>query len=161
MKKNIFHIVAVSKNNAIGRNNQLPWPKISQDLRHFKATTLNSTVIMGRKTYESIRKPLPNRENIVISHHDLNVPPEVIVCHSIEEAIDQASNANVFIIGGAEIFRQTIDRVDGIFLTQIDAEYPADTFYPAIPGTFEMEESKPLPKTENEPQLRLIRYKRK
>ena len=150
MKHHLFHIVAVSGNAAagegvIGKDNQLPWPKFSEDLKFFKATTAGNTVIMGRKTFESIGKTLPDRENFVISHSDLNVPG-VKFFHSIEEAIEKAPTEKIFIIGGAEIFRRTIHQIEGIYLTQVKGSYQGDARYPAVPKTFQenKEESKHL-----------------
>ena len=140
MDHKLFHIVAASGNamtghGVIGKNNQLPW-HYSEDLKFFKATTMGTTVIMGRKTFESIGKPLPGRENIVLSHSNLSTSPEVKVFHSINEALSNAQNENVFIIGGAELFSQTIDQVNGIYLTRVPGSYEGDVTYPMIPKTF-------------------------
>lgn len=143
MNRHCFHIVAASGNavkgeGVIGRNNQLPWPKNPADLKFFKETTMNGTLIMGRKTFESLgRRPLPGRENIVLSASPLDVSAEVKVCHSLEDALTVASKENVFIIGGAEVYRQTMDKIEGIYLTQIGGSYLGDTKYPSIPSIFE------------------------
>ncbi len=154
----LYHIVAVSGDQRIiGKDNQLPWPKISEDLKFFKATTDGSTVIMGRHTFESIgKKPLPGRENIVLTHSDLPVPPGVKTARSFGDALRSASKPKVFIIGGAQIYAQTIERVDGIYLTRIPTAYPGDVSYPAIPDWFKEESREPLP---GNPEIEVIFYK--
>lgn len=135
----LYHIVAISgKDRVIGNNNQLPWPKYSEDLKFFKAMTTGHTVLMGRKTFESIGRPLPNRINFVLSRSkDFEVPEGVRVFHSFEEAIKNAKTEKVFIIGGAEIYRQTINSVDGIYRTKVPGDYEGDAHYPEIPLLFE------------------------
>ncbi len=130
-------IVAMAENRVIGRNNQLPW-HLSADLKYFKATTLGKPVIMGRKTFESIGKPLPNRENIVITHNPakLNMPEGVYVFSTLEEAIQKAQGKIIFIIGGATVYEQTMNLIDGIYVTQIHKNYEGDAFYPPIPANF-------------------------
>ena len=103
-------IVAVSENNAIGVNNQLPW-HLPDDLKFFKRTTLGKPVLMGRKTYDSLGKPLVNRLNVVISRTDVQLPEGVVLVHSIEDGIKrikQEATEEGFILGGGIIFEQTI-----------------------------------------------------
>lgn len=130
-------IAARSHNGVIGNNNTLPW-YLPSDLKHFRSITKNSIVIMGRKTYESIGKPLPNRLNVVISsQNNLNTPEGVIVTASPVEAI-KASRVmcikqgieNIWIIGGAGIYQQFIKRADRMFITVIDKTCEGDTFFP-------------------------------
>jgi len=130
-------IAAKSQNNVIGNNNQLPW-YLPSDLKQFKQLTQNSVVIMGRKTYESIGKPLPNRLNVVISSQkDLNVAEGVVVVASPVEAI-KASRVmclekgieNVWIIGGAGIYQQFIKRADKMIITTISKDCNGDTMFP-------------------------------
>lgn len=129
-------IVAAAENNAIGKDNQLPW-HLPKDLQFFKRTTLGKPVLMGRKTYESLGKPLPGRLNIVIStQKDLSVAEGVLVFNSIEEGIKrmekESTNAG-FIIGGGHIFEQTMDKIDRIYFTKVDAEIKeATAFFPEI-----------------------------
>ena len=152
MELHLYHIVAASGDAmVIGKENQLPWPKNSEDLKFFKETTMGGTVIMGRKTFESIgQRPLPGRENIVLSRSSFGYGglDEVKIFHSVEEAIENASRSNVFIIGGAEIYRQTIDKAEKIYLTRIPGNYSGDVKYPAIPPVFKenKEESESLQK---------------
>ncbi len=123
-------IVAVSKNGVIGSNNQLIW-KLSSDLKRFKELTTNNTVVMGRKTYESIGRPLPNRRNIIITRNsDYSVDGCEIVS-SLEEAL-MLSNNNCFIIGGGEIYKQSLEVADKIYLTLVDKEFEGDTTFPEL-----------------------------
>ncbi len=134
-------IVAVAKNNAIGGDNQLLW-HISEDLKRFKKITMGSPVVMGRKTYESIGRPLPGRRNIIISRsNDLQI--DGCECFtSIDSALASCqSHDEVFIIGGGEIYRQTIELADKLYLTVVHNEYPADTYFPTIDPFMWEEES--------------------
>lgn len=124
-------IVAVANSNAIGGNNQLLW-HISADLKRFKAITSGHAIVMGRKTYESIGKPLPNRQNIVITRNRELTLPGADVVESIDVAKAVAKGEELFIIGGGEIYRQTIALADRIYLTRVWADYKADTFFPEI-----------------------------
>ncbi len=125
-------IVAVAKNNAIGKNNNLLW-HIKEDLVYFKKTTLGATVVMGRKTFESIGKPLPGRRNVVVSK-TMNEIEGIEIFRSIDQALGScSSNEEVFIIGGGEIYKQSISLVQRIFLTIVDVNIPdADTFFPEL-----------------------------
>ena len=125
-------IVAVEKNNAIGKNNNLLW-HIKEDLVYFKKTTLGATVVMGRKTFESIGKPLPGRRNVVVSK-TMSEIEGIEIFRSIDQALGScSSNEEVFIIGGGEIYKQSISLVQRIFLTIVDVNIPdADTFFPEL-----------------------------
>ncbi|MGE5393059.1 MAG: dihydrofolate reductase [Candidatus Saccharibacteria bacterium] len=131
-------IAAVGKRSVIGRKNDLPW-HIKEDLRKFKELTFGKTVVMGRKTYDSItgrlNGPLPNRRNVVISKEDWpDKPSDVVVYHDLDSALnDLRKEDEVMIIGGASIYRQTIDRVDRLYITEVDQDVPdGDTFFPEI-----------------------------
>ncbi|MEJ5963678.1 dihydrofolate reductase [Pedobacter immunditicola] len=125
-------VVAISENNAIGKNNQLLW-HLPADLKHFKEITSGHTIIMGRKTYESIGEALPKRRNIVITRNTELALPGVEVMHSLQEALSSCEEENeVFIIGGAEIFNQSLNLTDKIYLTRVHQNYAADTFFPDI-----------------------------
>ena len=128
-------LVAADENNGIGKDNQLLW-HLPADLKHFKQLSTGHTIIMGRKTYDSIGKPLPNRRNIVITRQpDLTIQGCEIV-HSLQQALDTCkSEEDVFIIGGAEIFRQAIAQCDIMFLTRVHHQFEADTFFPEIDPT--------------------------
>lgn len=130
-------IVAAAKNGVIGRNNQLPW-HLPQDLKYFKAVTLGKPVIMGRKTFESIGRPLPGRTNIVITRSKEWVADGVTVTNSFEQALSEAQKvldtnsmlpAEAMVIGGAEIYRSSIQFADRIYLTRVDLEPDGDAFF--------------------------------
>ena len=125
-------VVAISENNAIGKNNQLIW-HLPADLKHFKEITTGHSIIMGRKTYDSIGKPLPNRRNIVITRNPLLEIPGTEVCTSLEAAIALCqAEEEVFVIGGAEIFQEAFPLTQKIYLTRVHENYEADTFFPEI-----------------------------
>ncbi|MCO6494937.1 MAG: dihydrofolate reductase [Bacteroidetes bacterium] len=128
----LIHIVAVGENNEIGKNNQMLW-HLPDDFRWFKKHTLGYPVIMGRKTFESVGKPLPGRLNIVISSNPKNVEDTVWV-NSVEDAlrIAKKENERVFIIGGSSIFKETLSITDTILLTKVYHTFDADVFYPKI-----------------------------
>jgi dihydrofolate reductase len=133
-------IVAIAKNNAIGKDNKLLW-YLPNDLKHFKDVTSGHTVIMGRKTFDSVGKPLPRRRNIVVTRQDISIEGCEVV-KSIEAALTLcAGDDEVFIIGGAEIYRQSIHLTDRIYLTQIDQDFDGDTFFPEL-NTAEWKETK-------------------
>ncbi len=122
----------MDRKGVIGRNGSLPW-HISSDLKHFRSVTMGKPIIMGRKTHESIGKPLPGRENIVITRDLDYVSEGCIVCHSIDDALDYCTGAEeVIVMGGHEIYRETIDRADRIYLTEVHADVMGDTFFPAF-----------------------------
>ena len=127
-------IAAIGKNNELGKNNDLLWD-LPRDMKHFRDTTRGHSVIMGRKTFESIGHPLPNRRNIIISR-DLDYKKEgTETVISIEDAMNLFKNSNeeIFVIGGAEIYKQLIDVVDKLYITHVDKEFPeAETFFPFI-----------------------------
>ena len=143
----LYHVVAMSQNKVIGKDNKLPW-HFSADLKFFKALTTGHTVIMGRKTFESIGRPLPNRENFILSRSSYKViletfsklkPEEaqrVKNFESIREATQAVKTEKAFIIGGAEIYKQTIDKIDGIYLTLIHRDFDGDAYYPGVPADF-------------------------
>ena len=146
-------IVAVGENNAIGKNNQLLW-HMPNDLKHFKEITQGRTIIMGRKTFDSVGKPLPRRRNIVVTRQDIQIPGCEVV-KSIEAALALCADDNeVFIGGGAEIYRQAMAKTNRIYLTIIRKSFDADTFFPEIDYSewqeisredFEPDEKNPLP----------------
>lgn len=127
-------IVAASNNNSIGKNNQLLW-HLPNDMRFFKNTTWAMPVIMGRKTFDSMGKPLTGRLNLVITRNDNWHQEGVTVARSLEEAINKAATADykeVFIIGGGEIYRESLPMADRIFMTRVDAAIEGDAFFPEI-----------------------------
>lgn len=125
-------IVAVAENNVIGKDNKLIW-HLPKDLKHFKETTTGHFIIMGRKTFESNGRPLPNRTNVIITK-DKNYKAEGCkIVHSLKEALDFAKNeSEVFIIGGGEIYKQAMPIADRIYLTKVHQSFEGDTFFPEI-----------------------------
>jgi dihydrofolate reductase len=129
-------IVAAAENNAIGKNNQLPW-YLPEDLKFFKRTTLGKPVLMGRKTYESLGKPLPGRLNIVMSKQkNIELPDGVLQARDLStamETLEQQNNDEVFIIGGGKIFEETLQDIDRLYMTRVHTTIPdADVFFPHI-----------------------------
>ncbi|MEJ7691742.1 dihydrofolate reductase [Daejeonella sp.] len=128
-------IVATDEKNGIGKNNQLPW-HLPADLKHFKTLTTGHPIIMGRKTFESIGKALPNRRNIVISRQASYVAEGADVVSSLQDAFDLCDDEiEAFVIGGAQIFEQSLSQADVLYLTVIHHEFDADTFFPQIDPT--------------------------
>jgi|SRR6185503_19173147 len=124
-------IVATSENNAIGKNNHLLW-HLPADLKHFKDITSGHSIIMGRKTFDSVGKPLPNRRNIVVTRQHIAIPGCEVVS-SIDEALALCNGEDeVFIGGGAEIYRAAMHRTDRIYLTIVHHHFEADTFFPEL-----------------------------
>lgn len=141
----LVHVVAFDRQHCIGKENQLAW-HIPEDLKHFKAITTGGVVVMGRKTFESMGKPLPNRLNWVITR-DVNWTTDgVKIAHDLEHALLLASEdlamctqqQSLFIIGGGEIFKQTLPIMDRLEITRIDLDVQGDAFYPAIPAEFRL-----------------------
>ncbi len=125
-------IAAVAKNNALGKDNQLIW-HLPADLKRFKKVTLGHHIIMGRKTFESLGKPLPNRTTIIITRNTNYLAEGCIVVNSLDEAINAAkADENPFILGGAEIYKQALEIADVLDLTFVHYEFEADAFFPKI-----------------------------
>lgn len=125
-------IAAVAKNNIIGNDNKLIW-HLPADLKHFKNTTSGHTIIMGRKTFDSIGKPLPNRRNIIVTRNEELEIEGCEIYHTLQDAIDACSKeGEVFIVGGAEIYRQALHAADKIYLTRIYADFEGDATFPTF-----------------------------
>lgn len=124
-------IVAVAKNGVIGKDNALPW-RLKADLQWFKRVTTGHTLVMGRKTYESIGRPLPNRDNMVLTRTAGWNAEGCQVFSSIEQAVDAAVRGDVFVIGGAQLYRAALPKADRLFLTVVDAHVDGDTWLPFI-----------------------------
>lgn len=149
----IFHIVAASENNVIGKDNELPW-KLPKDFKYFKNKTWGMPIIMGRNTFESMKKDLPGRMNVVITSRKDWHPENVEITSSIDEAINKAKESDtkeIFIIGGGDIFKQTMEIVDKIYLTRVHTVIPdGDTFYPEInKSLWKLTNSTPISADEN------------
>ncbi|MEK7113352.1 MAG: dihydrofolate reductase [Patescibacteria group bacterium] len=127
-------ISAIGKNNEIGKENKLLW-SLPADMKHFRETTKGQTVIMGRKTFESIGKPLPGRRNIVVTRDTKYKKNGIELAHSLKEALGmfKERNEEMFIIGGAEIYKQAIEVADKLYITHVKAsDKKADSFFPEI-----------------------------
>lgn len=130
----ISAIVAVAKNNVIGRDNDIPW-YLPADLKYFKKTTLNHHIIMGRKCFDSIGKPLPKRTNVIITRNPFFIASNCLVTNSIEEALSIAEangETEAFIIGGAQIYELSKKLWNRLYLTEVDLEVEGDVFFPEI-----------------------------
>ena len=128
----IILIAAISKNNEIGKSNQLLW-HLPDDFKRFKTLTTGHYIIMGRKTFESFPKPLPNRTHIIITRQKNYAVENCIVVPSLEEALKVCpKNEDIYIIGGGEIYKQSIDFADKLEITLVDNDFEADTFFPEI-----------------------------
>ncbi|MBN2596728.1 dihydrofolate reductase [Labilibaculum sp.] len=129
---NVSIIVAVSRNQVIGKDNQLIW-KLSADLKRFKALTTGHTIIMGRKTFESIGKPLPNRTSVIITRQGDYVAEGCIVVNSLEKALERFSDQEeVFIIGGGTIYKEALVKANKIYYTKVHKDFEGDTFFPVL-----------------------------
>lgn len=132
--KGLSLIVATDQENGIGKNNQLLW-HLPNDLKFFKKTTSGHTIIMGRKTFDSIGKALPNRRNIVITRQKDLAIENVEVFNSLEQAIATCNNEDqYFVIGGGEIYKQALPLANNLYLTKVKHTFNADTFFPNIPA---------------------------
>lgn len=157
-------IVAAGENDAIGKDNKLIW-HLSDDLQRFKKLTSNHHIIMGRKTFESFPKPLPNRTHVVITRqNDFKVPEGVITVNSLKDALDVAKNdSQPFIIGGGEIYKQAMEFADKIEITRVHHDFEADTFFPKIDSTIWKEVDNVFHKKDayNDFEFSFLTYKRK
>ena len=125
-------VVAVAANRVIGRDNALPW-RLPADLAHFKKVTMGHPIVMGRRTYESIGKPLPGRKNIVVTRNRAFQAPGCTVVPSLQEAWKAAGDAaEVCVIGGTSLFAETLPIADTIHLTEVEADVPGDTYFPVF-----------------------------
>jgi dihydrofolate reductase len=157
----ISMIVARSRNHVIGRDNQMPW-KISADLQFFKRVTMGHPVIMGRKTWESIGRPLPGRRNIVVSRNpDLQLTGAELA-GSLDDALQRLSESpRVFVIGGEQLFKQAFDKSDRLYITEIEIDVPdGDTFF-EVPNESSWKEVERTPGSEGEIHFNFLTLERK
>lgn len=145
----LISIAAVGENNELGKDNKLLW-HLPDDFKRFKALTSYHYIIMGRKTFESFPRPLPNRTHVVITHQNHYPDEHCIVVKNISDAIEKVKNQEVaYVIGGGEIYRQFMEYVDQIELTRVHGEFDADTFFPELSHTkWELTNSEEHPKDE-------------
>jgi dihydrofolate reductase len=144
-------LVAMAKNRTIGINNTLPW-RCPEDLKHFKALTMGHHMIMGRKTFDSIGKPLPGRTTVVVTRNANLKIEGCVIAHSLQEAIAAcAGDEEIFIVGGAELYAQSIPLADTLYLTEIQQEISGDAHFPAINHS-EWQETAREKRTQEQPQ---------
>jgi dihydrofolate reductase len=134
----IAMIVAMAQNRVIGRDNQLPW-HLPNDLKYFKATTMGKPIVMGRKTYESIGKPLPGRPNVVVTTNEGFAADGVSVAHSVSEALVKSTQmaqsggaSEVMVIGGAQLYREMLPQAKRLYLTLVHDDVPGDAYFPEL-----------------------------
>ncbi len=130
MMTELIAVVAIDENGAIGKNNQLLW-HLPNDLKHFKAITSGFPILMGRKTFESIGRVLPNRLNLILSRQEIHIEGATVVS-SLEQAFDVAQSEKIFLIGGGEIYRAFLPFCSAIECTKVHATFDADAFFPEI-----------------------------
>jgi dihydrofolate reductase len=154
-------IVAMASNRCIGKDNTLPW-RLPADLKRFKQLTLGHTLVMGRKTYESIGRPLPGRTTLVVTRQRGYAPEGVRVAHSLEQALELArGDDEVFIAGGADLYRQALGQVRRLYLTRIEREYAGDTFFPELDlSDWRLLAEEPHPATDTAPPFSFLTYER-
>jgi dihydrofolate reductase len=142
-------IVAMTRDRVIGRDNDLPW-RLSEDLKRFKRITTGKPIIMGRKTYDSIGRPLPNRLNIVVTRSAEFKAPGCTVVHSLDDALAAAGDVEeVLVIGGATLYEEALPRADRLYLTWVEADVAGDTFFPTFDVSgWRVEEDMQLPADE-------------
>lgn len=142
----IAMIAAMANNRVIGKDNQMPW-HLPEDLRHFKAMTMDKPIVMGRKTFESIGRPLPGRQNIVISRQTHFTAPGITVVDSIDAAIKSAKQCDeLVIIGGGQLYSTMLPKAERLYLTEINLNVEGDTFFPAWDDGSWYEESRVVEK---------------
>ncbi len=132
----LYHIVTVARNYVIGKDNKLPW-HFAEDRQYFRKLTAGSTILIGRKAYDGIEKPLPGRDVLILSKTRPAAGKDPRYFRSLGEALGAVKTKDVFICGGAELYRETLAFADGVYMTRIDADYEGDAFYPPLPPSFE------------------------
>ena len=141
-KPRVSIISAMARNRTIGVNNTLPW-RLPEDLKYFKALTLGHHIIMGRKTYESIGKPLPGRTTVILTRGDYPAPDGVKIAQSLQQAMQSCGeDPEIFFVGGAELYAQALSLADRLYLTEIQAEVAGDAWFPEYDKTQWLESSR-------------------
>lgn len=160
-KPKIIIVVAYSNNMVIGKNNQLPW-KLPNDLAHFKRVTMGHPIIMGRKTWESIGRPLPGRPNIVISTNSQYVADGATTYNSLEQAIqDHSEYEAICVIGGQQLFDLALPMADQVIATEIHQDVDGDTFFPKLDTAIWVEQNRETQATENSLDYDFVYYQRR
>ena len=162
----VVHVVAMDQQRCIGKANDLPW-HISADLKHFKEITQGGVIILGRKNFDSIGRPLPNRVSWVLTRDTAWQANGVKVAHSLEQLLDGAAadakalgQEQIFVIGGAELYRQTLDISDRLEVSHVDLSVTGDVFYPEIPATFEVVQRSVMQDSKTQIGFEIVRYQR-
>lgn len=143
----ISHVVAYGLNREIGKNNDLLW-RLPDDLKHFKSVTSGGTVVMGRKTFESIGKALPNRRNIVVTSDPTFKADHIEVWHDVERLVEESQDEEWFVIGGATLYEQTMPMTNRIYATEVKSTFEADTYYPERSGSWTIQNQTDHPQDE-------------
>ena len=159
-------IVAVSRNGVIGVDNKLPW-HLPEDLKYFKSVTMGKPLVMGRKTYDSIGRPLPGRTNIVVTRDPKWQAAGVEVAQSLEAALEVGRNAcvkvgadEIMVIGGEQIYRMTLPAADRLYLTQVDADVEGDAFFPDVDFSEWKQVAEQLPQVTDTHPYRFLQFDR-
>lgn len=157
-------IVAVGKNGVMGKDNQMPW-HIPNDFKYFKERTMHHTIVMGRKTFDSIGRVLPEREHIVLTRSNPSLPEDVEIVHNFNEIVERYANLEeeVFIIGGANVFEQFLPYVNIMYITEIDEGFEGDIYFPSYDKNlfYEASREKGLKDERNPYDYEFVTYKRK
>jgi len=133
MPPHLSIIAAIAKHHVIGIDNTLPW-RLPEDLKRFKALTMGHHIIMGRKTYESLGRLLPGRTTVIVSRNRDYTVPGALVVASLQQALEACGNdEEIFVIGGAELYREALPMADRLYMTEIDAEFAGDAYFPEYP----------------------------
>ncbi|MEC7120455.1 MAG: dihydrofolate reductase [Pseudomonadota bacterium] len=162
----VVHVVAMDRQRCIGVNNQLPW-HLSDDLKHFKTTTQGGVMLLGRKNFDSIGRPLPNRTSWVLTRDSNWHAAGVQVAHSLAQLLDSAAAdakaqglTRMFVIGGAELYRQTLDIADRLEISHVDLQVAGDVFYPPIPDDFKVIQRNHMTDSKTATSFEIVRYQR-
>jgi len=149
--KSLTVIAAMARNRAIGFNGEMPW-HLPAELKHFKQTTMGKPIVMGRKTWESIGRPLPGRQNIVVTRHQDYPASGIHLAHSLKHAIELAEGSEIMIIGGGELYRLALPLANRMILTRVDCEPQADTWFPYWdPAAWQVEDRRTMAGDEANP----------
>ncbi|MFZ3194066.1 MAG: dihydrofolate reductase [Moraxellaceae bacterium] len=162
----VVQVVAMDRQRCIGVNNQLPW-HLPDDLKHFKATTQGGVMLLGRKNFDSIGRPLPNRVSWVLTRDTAWQAGGVKVAHNLEQLLDGAAadakalgQEQIFVIGGAELYRQTLDISDRLEVSHVDLNVTGDVFYPEIPAAFAAVQRTAMQDSKTQIGFEIVRYQR-
>lgn len=163
---NVVHVVAMDQQRCIGANNQLPW-HLPDDLKHFKATTQGGVMLLGRKNFDSIGRALPNRISWVLTHDTEWQAEGIKIAHSLTQLLDGAAadakargQAQIFVIGGGELYRQTLDISDQLIVSHVGLSVTGDIFYPEIPADFQITQQTLMQDSKTQTGFEVVHYQR-